>query len=390
MNSFLRRIPPWFVDLALAIALAVASLIDLATIPDEVEELAANPADGVTVVLILLGTLPLAFRRLYPATVLTVIALAWSVDRFRDYPSTLAVFALLFAFHAVGSELPRRRAQLVGWSWIVILVGFTLSGYLTGVVALGTVLIMAVFTVFPFMLGLEIHERRRQQQELEVKTRQLEAEREVRARDAVRTERQRIARELHDVVAHQMSVSTIQTAAARRAVRTDPDRAIEALVVAEQAGHDGLTEMRRLLGVLRTDDGAERGPQPGLDRLPVLVEQIRDAGVPTELVIEGEPRQLPAGVDLNAFRIIQESLTNTLRHGGPDATARVHVAYRSTALEIEVTDTGRGVAAVGTEGPGHGLIGMRERAALLDGTLDARPMSAGGFRVDAVLPLPTS
>lgn len=383
----MRRVPGWVFDVTLALALAAASIIDLATIDPEVEAVHAQPGDGWTVLLILAQALPLALRRVYPTAVLSVVSAAWMIDRFVDYPSTLAVFSLLFAFHAVGSELPRRRSLLVGWSWIAVLVGFTLIGYFYADVNLGSALVMAVFTTFPFLLGREIHERRLLQEKLEIRADHLEKEREVKAADAVRSERQRIARELHDVVAHQMTVATVQTAAARKLLRSDPRRAEESLAAAEQAGHEGLTEMRRLLGVLRTDDGAERAPQPGLERLPELIEQLQEAGIPIEIRIDGSPQPLPAGVDLNAYRIIQESLTNTLRHAGPSATAAVSLRYEPDALSIEVTDTGRGVTAVGTEGAGHGIIGMRERVALLDGTLTAGPQRGGGFRVEAVLPL---
>ena len=368
--------------------MAAASLVDLFTVSDAaLENFEYRAVDAWAVLLVLTMTLPLAARRRYPTTVLIVVSTAWIIERLANYPSTLSVFALLFAFHAVGSELPRRTSLLVGWIGVVVLVLFTFTGYLTGYgISFGTVLLMIVFTTFPLLLGREIHERRKNQEELAERAVRLERDREQQAAEAVRTERARIARELHDVVAHQMTVATVQAAAAGRMLDRDPAKAADAVAAAEQAGHDALTEMRRLLGVLRTDGAAARTPQPGLEQLPALIAQMSDAGLETTLQVDGELRRLPAGVDLNAYRIVQESLTNSLRHGGPSATAMVHIAYGTDALDLDIRDTGRGVTAVGSTGAGHGLVGMRERAALLAGELEAGPIKGGGYRVRASLP----
>jgi signal transduction histidine kinase len=208
----------------------------------------------------------------------------------------------------------------------------------------------------------------------------------------VREERSRIARELHDVVAHEMTVMTVQAAAARRVLGKRPTEAAEALVAIESAGHQALTEMRRLLGVLRTADAAgDLAPQPGIERLGILVEQMRDAGLAVDLTITGLARGVPAGIDVNAFRIVQEALTNTLKHGGPQARATVRLAFGSDQLSIEVEDDGRGAAEAlsDTNGTGQGLVGMRERVALLHGELTAGPRAGGGYRVRARLPIGT-
>ena len=212
----------------------------------------------------------------------------------------------------------------------------------------------------------------------------------VKTRRAVRAERQRIARELHDVVAHDMTVMTVQASAARRLLPNHPDRAAAALQSVEAAGHEALDEMRRLLDVLRPDTAEHaRAPQPGLNRLDELVRQMRAAGLDVQLAISGEPVALPAGIDLNAYRIIQESLTNALKHGGPSTSANVLLTYEDGALGIEVTDDGRG-AAVGMAGngeSGRGLVGMRERVALLHGDIAIGPRAGGGYRVMTRIPL---
>jgi signal transduction histidine kinase len=186
-----------------------------------------------------------------------------------------------------------------------------------------------------------------------------------------------------------MTVMTVQAAGAKRVLDSNPQQVAEALTAIESAGHDALTEMRRLLGLLRQDRTDKTlGPQPGLGRLEALVEQMEEAGLPVRFEMEGEVESLSAGVDLNAYRIIQESLTNSLKHGGPQATASVFVRFEPDRLLVEVADDGRGAAGsmVSNGGAGHGLVGMQERAAMLGGTLKAGPKPGGGFIVKAVLP----
>jgi signal transduction histidine kinase len=184
-----------------------------------------------------------------------------------------------------------------------------------------------------------------------------------------------------------MTVMTIQSAGARRIIDSDPGQAAEAMASAEAAGHRGLTEMRRLLGMLRTSDPKTTAPLPGLGSLDGLVEQMELAGLPTSFEITGEARELPLGVDLNAYRIIQEALTNTLKHGGPNVAAAVSVRFNKDVLQVEVSDDGRGAAAeTGTDG--QGLLGMQERVTLLKGSMHAGPRPGGGFRVAAKIPIP--
>ena len=212
-----------------------------------------------------------------------------------------------------------------------------------------------------------------------------EQEREVRARLAVSDERARIARELHDVVGHSVSVMTVQASAARRLLRPHQEKEREALLVVEQTGREALAEMRRLVGVLRRPEEAPAlAPQPSLGQIERLVEQTRDAGLPVDLRIEGEPVQLPAGLDLTAYRFVQEGLTNTLKHARAQS-AEVLVRYEDGGVELTVSDDGEGGGDGG--GSGHGLVGIRERVSVYGGELDAGPRPGGGFRLRARLPL---
>ena len=211
-----------------------------------------------------------------------------------------------------------------------------------------------------------------------------ERERDLAAREAVVEERARIARELHDAIAHNVSMIVVQAGAERR-VLDDGSGTRQVLETIEQVGRGAMTEMRRLVGMLRTPVDDPLAPQPSLDDLEVLVAQVRDAGLPVELHIEGERRELPVGVGLSAYRIVQEALTNALKHAG-DARATVRVCYSPDSLELEVVDDGVGATAPVTEA-GHGLVGMRERVTLYGGRLEAGGRQSGGFAVRAVLPL---
>ena len=209
------------------------------------------------------------------------------------------------------------------------------------------------------------------------------------ARQAVAEERTRIARELHDVVAHSMSVVVVQASAAQRVMASDPDRAREALASIEVTGRDSLGEMRRILGALRGDDDAPLAPQPGLEQFAQLVRHCEEAGLPVEVELAGSPRELPAGIELATYRIVQEALTNAVKHAGP-AHAVVRLDYGDDRLDIEVTDDGRGAAADTITSGGQGLVGMRERVELFGGTFAAGPRTGGGYRVKARLPVETA
>jgi signal transduction histidine kinase len=225
---------------------------------------------------------------------------------------------------------------------------------------------------------------RRRAVELEELTLQLEEQRERRAEAAVAVERARIARELHDVIAHNVSMMVVQASAAARVLEGDQDDVRRALEAVEVTGRETVNEMRRLIGVVRNDDGLALAPQPTLADLEHLVTNVREAGLAVDLRVEGSPVSLPPGVDLSAYRIVQEALTNAMKHAG-DARATVVVRYRENAVEVEVSDDGDGSGAGG--GTGQGLIGMRERVALWGGELEAGRRDEGGFAIRARLPV---
>ena len=221
---------------------------------------------------------------------------------------------------------------------------------------------------------------------LQERAAQLEREQAAEARRAVAEERTRIARELHDVVAHRVSLMTVQAGAARTVAADDPEGALQAMEAVEKTGRQALDELRHLMGVLRPEaevDGL--GPQPGLADVPRLVEHLGEAGLDVSLTMDGIQTDLPARVDLSTYRIVQEALTNVLKHAGPNARTEVRLSTDSYGVAIEVLDNGHGATIL--PGSGHGIVGMRERALLLDGRLDAGPRPGGGFQVVAHLPI---
>lgn len=257
------------------------------------------------------------------------------------------------------------------------------------------VVVMTVPFVLAWVLGDSMRTRRAYFDQLEERAARLEREREAQSKVAVAAERARIARELHDVVAHNVSVMVVQADGAAYVMDAAPDQARQALETISGTGRQALAEMRRLLGVLRTGDAPETGeyvPQPDVEQIEDLIEQVRTAGLAVDFKVEGTPRSLPSGVELTAYRIVQEALTNTRKHGGPDAGASVRLVYFDDGLGLLVEDDGRGAAHElyedgGADGAGHGMIGMRERVGMVGGTLDAGPRPGGGFRISALLPL---
>ncbi|MFI1191112.1 sensor histidine kinase [Streptomyces californicus] len=256
-------------------------------------------------------------------------------------------------------------------------------------------IIMTVPFVLAWVLGDSFRTRRAYFDQLEERAARLEREREAQSKVAVAAERARIARELHDVVAHNVSVMVVQADGAAYVMDAAPDQAKQALETISSTGRQALAEMRRLLGVLRTGDAPESGeyvPQPDVEQIEDLVQQVRQTGLEVDFKVEGTPRPLPSGVELTAYRVVQEALTNTRKHGGPDAGASVRLVYFDDGLGLLIEDDGRGAAHElyedgGADGAGHGMIGMRERVGMVGGTLDAGPRPGGGFRISALLPL---
>jgi signal transduction histidine kinase len=386
------RAVPWWrsVDQRLTDALLVAGalLAGLATVFPLDGRGDYHDANGWTVPIVLAATAPLAWRRRAPLLVYaitTAAVLALPVAHFDPGATPLAVWIALFSLAAhrdprVSSIGAISVPVVVAIVWATARTDFGWPEYLVN-----TVIFEAAWVT-----GNNLRTRRAYLRELEDRTRRLEREREARAERAVNEERARIARELHDVVAHSMSVMTVQAGAARRIIDQDPAGARDALGTIERTGRQALNEMRRILEVLRDRaSNGDRAPLPGLAALPDLVDQLQLSGLPVEVAVEGAARPLPQGVDLTAYRIIQEALTNTLKHAGP-ARAGVTVRYSSEGVDIEVRDDGRGVAAAaanGGAGEGHGLLGMRERVAVFGGRLSAGPRPGGGYQIRAHLPL---
>jgi signal transduction histidine kinase len=328
--------------------------------------------DLLAAAILVVATAPLYERRRRPVMVAAVVAAAVLAFGAISHPATETLLSLAVAAYSVAAYQRRSAGQTMAILALLIASAVSWSDANPNWVEMAS---NAFFTVgIPFAIGRIVWNRRRR----------LDREREVAARDAVALERSRIARELHDVVAHSMSVMVVQAGAARAVLRKDPDETERALSAIEESGRAGLAEMRRLLDV----DGEvapSLTPQPGLERLDELMGRMRATGLEVELVVEGDVRPLAAGVDLSAYRIVQEALTNALKHGGDGVHARVLLRYRDEAIDVEVTDDGRGPSP-GANG-GRGLIGMRERVAFLGGELRTGARPAGGFLVHARLPV---
>ncbi|MEU3480090.1 sensor histidine kinase [Streptomyces sp. NPDC033754] len=393
LYDFIRRHPTG-VDTFWAVVLLGFSLLWVAT---------TYPAVGQPVaygVVAALFSLVVALRRRAPEKMLLLTVGLGLVQLGFDMMPFMADFAMLVIIFTVAAhDGPRwaSRLALVGG-----LSASTLSQLRWNTENLNSVAAQIFFTVImtvPFalawVLGDSLRTRRAYFAQLEERASRLEKEREAQAKVAVAAERARIARELHDVVAHNVSVMVVQADGAAYVMDSSPETAKQALETISTTGRQALAEMRRLLGILRTGEHQEAGeyvPQPDVGQIEDLVEQVRGAGLTVDFAIEGSPRPLPSGVELTAYRIVQEALTNTRKHGGPDVGASVRLVYFDDGLGLLVEDDGRGAPQEmyedgGADGRGHGLIGMRERVGMVGGTLDAGPRPGGGFRISALLPL---
>jgi signal transduction histidine kinase len=376
------RHAPSVLDWLLAVALVIGAFIETANgvFPGPV---------AVAAAVLLAGLLPVAFRRVAPLRAIAISAavflpyvvaygavnnesqilgellLIYSVGRHTDRRGLLAGAAIglsLFVVEGLRGLLPTPS----DWAYLLVLFG--------GALGLGVALRVEVQRSIALAVAAE----------------RARSEQGATAQVAVHGERARIARELHDVVADKVGLIVLQAGGARSVLGTDPDRARRALRQVEETGRQSLAEMRHLVGILRVDEGGDRQPLPRLERLPALVDETRAAGLTVELEVEGPVVGLPAGLELAAYRLIQEALTNVRKHA-PTSRAEVRLSYEPDRVRIEVRDDG-GPSGVGetvlkASGLGHGLIGMRERVQLYDGRMQAGPMTGGGFRVEAVLPL---
>lgn len=370
----------WVLDLGVALAAFAADVPFLFQ--------GDRSPSGIAIAILGLLAAVVVLRRVWPVPVLVLIVVA-----------TLAIAAggvevrpgvtMLIATYTVASLCPLRIAIAAAAAAGVGLMAVTdtQDGILT------RVLLVSGLVVAAAGLGLYTATRRAYLEQLQVRARQLELQRDQQAELAAAAERARIAREMHDIVAHHLTVMVALSDGAAAAMSSSPARAAEAVRMVSATGRNALADTRRVLGVLRdpglrtADDPADRQPSPDLSSLPALLDQVRAAGLPTVLEVRGRATDIASGIQAAAYRLVQESLTNTMKHGGPGARAEVHVQWTPDALQLEVVDTGRGENARPSDGAGGGLIGMRERVRAFGGTFRAGPRQPAGWTVSALLPL---
>ncbi len=366
---------PGAADAVLAIVVFLATVFVLFEDPDQDFAIRAfSDVPIATYLVIAVASAALYWRRYQPLVVLGVTLVPLTLPLgLGDDPFLIG---FLFALYSVGRYISNDRSSYYGVGGALTLVAITDLIDAEPAADIG-------FALFVVSVIWYIGRRIRFRGEHAV---QLERERAAEAGRMVAEERTRIARELHDVVAHRVSMMTVQAGAAKTVAVDDPERAMKAMEAVEKAGRQALDELRHLLGVLRPEaevDGL--GPQPGLADVPRLVDQLGEAGLDVSLTMDGAHTDLPARVDLSAYRIVQEALTNVLKHAGPSARTEVRLSTDNDGVAIDVFDTGHGATIL--PGSGHGIVGMRERAKMLGGSLDAGPRPGGGFRVVAYLPI---
>jgi len=380
--AWYRGLNPWLVDGVIATVFTGLSLAGTLGGGDSAREL--RDPDALAVILALGCALPFYVRRHAPLLCVLLSTASLVALATLDYAAGVQSQILLLAVYSVGShESGLRRAigfVAVELGVLVVAVVGIADAETSGLVGAGA------FYAAAFFFGTTMRSRRLYQEQLEERAAIVAREHEEAAARAVTDERLRIAQELHDVVAHSMGVIAVQAGVGAHVIDTDPREAKRSLDAISVTSRTTLAEIRRLLGVLRADgDSAEYAPAPGLADLGRLVAEIGAAGLPVDVVTLGTPEPIPPGIDLTAYRIVQEALTNVLKHAGP-ARAEVTVGYEPDVLTLRITDDGRGPGGRTAEG-GHGLLGMRERVAVYGGELDVGPRIGGGFRVTARLPL---
>lgn len=366
-------------DTVLALGLLAFAFAELTGLPQLPRTIVVPAAIAMTV--------PLLWRRRSPLFVVVIVVGAFAVQTLLGIPDNAqlaSLAAILVACFSLGAHAPRTRA-VVGVLFALASTGLTVA--LEPVPAAADFGFVGLVVGGAWAVGRLVRARTHESHAHQRRADELAAASEERARLAAEGERRRIARELHDIVAHSLSLMVVQAGGAEQIVRTDPDRAAAALGTIQATGRQALIEMKRLLGLLREPEGEqELRPQPHLDHLAVLVEQVRAAGVPVELRVEGPRRPLGEGVESSVFRVAQEALTNVMKHAsGAQVDIRLH--YGDDELRLEITNDGPDMPHM--DGAGRGLVGMRERTELLDGELEAGPRTEGGFRVHARFPLQT-
>lgn len=328
------------------------------------------------------GNFALLWRRSHPWQVHAIVLCASILVLLG--PMTDGVFALVFSLYSLGRYEADRRASLIGM--LAALVFVVTDLFVLSVPSVGGTIAAGLVIVF-WYIGRRLRFRGEYLRLLEERAEHLERERSAESERAVVAERTRIAREMHDIVAHQVSLMTVQAGAAKTVSKSDPEAAGEAMAAVEKAGRHALTEMRHLLGVLRPiEQESALVPQPGISDLPALIREVNDAGPAVHLQMTGVLSGLPARLELNVYRIVQEALTNVIKHAGVDVDVEVSVNVGGTNVVLSIKDNGRGCGDAGQTG-GHGIVGMRERVELLNGKFNAGTGIDGGFEIRAVLPL---
>ncbi|WP_149360726.1 sensor histidine kinase [Lolliginicoccus suaedae] len=373
----------------LGIDIAIAAIVTLAALGSQ-SGLFAGPHE---VLLALLMTVPLAWRRLRPAWSGFLIAAAAYLHLLVFQDTTSAGLGVLFAVYGLAAYAGPWASRI---AWPLAALGVGMAAYLSAIsfdrdprsASINVLSIVALTTVV-YLFGLIRRFRINEVAGLTERARLLELEREQETKLAAITERTRIAREMHDIVAHSLTVVIAQADGGRYAARASPAAATEALAQISATGRQALTDMRALLSVLRDGSPRETGSTPAAGEIPALIDDMRRSGLDIELAVEGEARDLPAGPSLTAYRIVQESLTNVLKHAGPRARVTVAIEWTDTALRLSITDDGKGIAGIlpRPDTAGQGVRGMQERASLYGGDVTARPLDGGGYVVNARLPL---
>ena len=368
----LQRLDPRLLDGLLAVALTVGACLQL---------LSQQPESYLKLIPVSFTCLPLVLRRRYP--ILAHAVQIGAAIATQQEPVTLSLVAIFIGVYSVAVYSRWRRAFLI---WLLIGAAWLGIAFPESSPSMPSWALMLVVGVGVWLAGNSVRGRQQRVDLLEERAIRLERERELSMRVARADERQRIARELHDVVAHSVSVMVVQAGAARSMLRRQPDQSVEALLAVESSGRMALGELRRMLGLLtEVEPAPELSPQPGLNQLDALVARVSQAGLPVDVHVRGGRADISPGLDLTAYRIIQEALTNSLKHAS-GAKADVFIDYSDRELRIEVVDSG-GVALSEANGSGRGLLGMRERVAMYGGRLEIGRQPEGGFAVRALLPL---
>jgi signal transduction histidine kinase len=384
----IRSVNPHAVDFLLALAFTAAALLTVAQRVGEADVFRDDDFLGVG--LLLFQTLPIAARRVAPIRALIVSVGAISLHIALGYegvpPGTFAALVILYSAASMSDMRSAIFAAVITAAGIAIYFATD-----RGNPALAAAMTTSATYAAAWAVGVYVRSRREYTGVVEERANFLEREREMRSREAVAEERARIARELHDIVGHALSLIVIQSGGMQRVLESKPELVRDTLASIEATGRQALADMERMLGMLGATEVADEtpGPQPGIGDVEALAARVSAAGLPVEVSIEGPPVSLPASVDLSAYRIIQEALTNVLKHAGP-AQASVEIRYGPDCLELVIVDNGQGTRRDGVDnrpGGGRGLLGMRERVALFGGEIEAGPRPQGGFRVHAKLPL---